>query len=238
MPTALFVQRDAATVLVPRSLRASCSREEWDNPRWRQAQIDKAWAAGVHAIKATGDYTLVTPAPVTLFRGSDGEVLYADIRTNPTAKPKLIWPSGKAVAFLPALRPAVVQRTTYAHFAEGPLIHIELTAPSPGLSADDKRAIDMMPNSALRERMTAAMGPSTGSAEAQTAPDTRERIDFIIRGIFSMPDLTVLVSKQSEQGSKLVLDGTGETSSLFHGPDDLMAAADVFETDAAGNKLP
>ncbi len=225
MPTALFVQQDAETVLVRRSLRATCYREEWDVPRFRQAAIDKAWAAGVVAMKAVGDYTFITPSPVTLYRDKAGEVLYADIRTAATAPAHLIWPDGRNISFLPALLPGAVQRTTYAHFAEGPLPHIELMAGPGGLSDDDKRIIDSMPNSALRERARQALEGAGTSTEARTAPDMRERVDFMIRGIFSIPDNTVLVSKQSDQGSKLVLPG----GSVWDGRDDEIAPDDLLE---------
>lgn len=225
MTTALFVQRDAATVLVRRSLRATCTREEWDTPRFRQAAIDKAWAAGVQAMKAVGNYTFVTASPVTLYRGQDGTVLFADIRTSPTAPPHLIWPHGQKVVALPALMPSVVQNTTYRHWAEGPLPHIELMQAPTGLSDEDKRIIDSMPNSALRERARSALEASGNSVEARSAPPTTETIDFMIRGIFSIPDHTVLVSKQSDQGSKLVLPG----GAVWDGRDNEQAPDSLLE---------
>jgi len=215
MPTALFVQQDARTVLVCRNMRATCTREEWDTPRWRQAAIDKAWAAVPHAIRAVGDLTLVTPAPVTLYRSTTGEVLYADRRLSAKAPPDFIWPDGRKMSALLAVPAAAIQRTTYKHFAEGYLPHIELMPAVAELSAEDREVLDALPNGAIREQARAALVGAGVAHEARTAPPTDTIVDFFIRGIFSMPDYTVFASKQSAEGHKVVV-GNG----LWDGKDD------------------
>jgi hypothetical protein len=207
MPTALFVQRDAAYHLVRRRLRGTCTREQWDNPRWRQAALDRAWAAGIDAVRDDG-LEFVCPAPVTLIY-SGGSVFCADIRLSPKSPPMWVYPDGRKMPLPPLLNFVTVRRTTYKHWAEGPLIHVELMSSAPGLNAADKRAIDALPNAALREAATKALGATAYSVEAQDAPDMRNAVDFRIRGIFKAKDYTVLASKQSHQGSKLVLpDGS------------------------------
>lgn len=217
MPTALFVQRDTSYHLVRRRLRGTCTREQWDNPQWRKAAIDRAWTAGIQAVR-DDDAEFVMPAPLTLFYAGGG-LLGADIRLSPASAPMYITPDGRRMAIPPIPALCTVYHTTYKHWAEGPLIHIEIMAPTRALSADDRRAIDALPNAALRERALAALPETAYSAEAQTAPDMRDLVDFRIRGIFKAKDYTVLASLQSTQGSKLVLpDG-----SVWDGRDDEVA---------------
>lgn len=212
--TALFVQRDASYHLVRRRLRGTCTREQWDNPQWRQAAIDRSWAAGIEALRAD-ELQFVCPAPVTLIY-SGGGVFCADIRLGPTAPPMWVYPDGRRMPLPPLLNFATVRNTTYKNWAEGPLIHVELMSPKGQLSADDRRAIDSLPNSSLREAALAAISATAYSAEAQDAPDMRDLVDFRIRAICRAKDYTVLASKQSDQGSKLVLpDG-----SVWDGRDD------------------
>lgn len=207
MPTALFVQRDAAYHLVRRRMRGTCTREQWENPQWRQAAIDRAWAAGIEALRAD-DLEFVCPAPVTLIYNG-GSVFCADIRLGPNQPPMWVYPDGRKMALPPLLNFATVRRTTYKYWAEGPLIHVELMSPQRGMNADDKRAIDRLPNSALREAALKAISVTAFSAEAQDAPDMRDLVDFRIRAICKAKDYNVLVSKQSDQGSKLVMpDGS------------------------------
>lgn len=222
MPTALFVQRDAQYHLVRRRLRGTCTREQWDNPRWRQAAIDRAWAAGIDAVRDDG-LEFVCPAPVTLIYGG-GSLICADIRLGPKQPPMWVYPDGRKMPLPPLLNFATVRRTTYKHWAEGPLIHVELMSSPKAMNAADKRAIDSLPNAALREAATKALAVTAYSAEAQDAPDMRDLVDFRIRGIFKAKDYTVLASKQSDQGSKLVLpDG-----SVWDGRDDERAPDDLL----------
>lgn len=210
MPTALFVQRDTAYHLVCRTIRGSMTREQWDAPAWQRDAIGRAWAAVPQTIKASDDnLEFVTPAPVTLFYVAGG-IFCADTRLGPKAPARYIYPDGRKMAIPPILAMCTVRHTTYAHWAEGPLFHVAALSKRPtGLSAEDRRAIDGLPNAALRERALAAVGTASRSVEAQDVPDMRDTVDFVLRGIFKTKDYTLLESKQSDQGAKLVLpDGT------------------------------
>lgn len=214
--TALFVQRDTSYHLVRRRLRGSMTRDQWDNPSWRSAAIETAWSAAIEAVRAD-ELEFVMPSPVTLF--FSGDALYcADVRL-PGGAPQYIYPDGRSMTNPPFTLMCTSRRTTYKTWVEGPLIHIQLTPHTKRLSPDDQRAIDSLPNAALRDRALAAISVTGSSAEAQDAPDMRDVVDFGLRGIFKTKDYTVLTSKQSDQGSKLVLpDGT-----VWDGRDDEVA---------------
>ncbi len=225
MPTALFVQRDTAYHLVCRTIRGSMTREQWDHPAWQRDAIGRAWAAAPQAIRASDEHLdLVTPAPVTLFYAGGG-LLCADTRLGPKAPHRYIHPDGRKMQIAPVLAMCTVRHTTYKHWAEGPLFHVAaLSKATAGLSPEDKRAIDSLPNAALRERALAAVSAAGRSVEAQDAPDMRDVVDFTIRGIFKTKDYTVLESKQSDQGAKLVLsDGT-----VWDGRDDEAAPDSIL----------
>jgi hypothetical protein len=222
LPTALFVQRDTSYHLVRRRLRGTMTRDQWDNPQWRRAAIEATWQGAIAAVR-DDNQEFVMPAPVTLFYAGNS-LLCADIRLSPSAPPKYIRPDGRPMVLAPVLAMSTVHHTTYKQWAEGPLIHIEIMQPTTTLSADDQRAIDSLPNAALRERALAAVGVTGYSAEAQDAPDMNNLVDFRIRGIFKTKDYTVLESKQSSQGSKLLL-GDG---SVWDGRDDESAPDDIL----------
>lgn len=174
---AIYVERDRRYVAVIRRIRGSCPREEWDHPAHRRAAIDRAWEAAERALRLEG-YELLTPAPVVV-----------PIRDQMTGGVIGHW------------------RTTYRHWAEGPLPHLDTSpVPLPPLSDEVQQA--RAENSAVRERLDALL------VGAQVAPPPRQVfddgwVDFRIKGVFRRADYRVLRSLQSGEDAKLLLEGGG-----------------------------
>ncbi len=170
---------------------------------WRQQAIDRAWSRGLAKIGATGNCEFVAPAPVVLYKILD-KVLYADIR-KPGQGPELIYPNGERMSPTSALHSMATVGTSYARWAEGPLLNLSLTDESTGgLSEDDRRAIESQ-HSAIQRRMKqaldgAGLAPIAGSAD-EAEP---EMVDFRIRGYFKIPDYTVLLTRQRGGESKVI----------------------------------
>jgi hypothetical protein len=201
--TNLYVQRDPRYVVVRRSLRYSCTREEWESPRWRQQAIDRAWARGLEAIRATGQHEFVAAAPVVLYKILD-KVVYANI-ARPGQPPELILPDGERMDPSKAIRAMASVGTTYAKWAEGPLPNLKLTDESTGgMSDEDRRAIESQ-RGIIRERMKQAIeGPGMAPIAGDVAELETEMVDFRIRGYFKVPDYTVLLSRQQGGESKVI----------------------------------
>jgi hypothetical protein len=199
----IYVQRDPRYAVVRRSLRYSCTREEWDSPRWRQQAIDRAWHRGLDAIRASGNCEFVAAAPVVLYKILD-QVLYANI-AQPGRPPEFIYPNGERMDPSKALLAYGTVGTTYLKWAEGPLPGIALTDESSGgLSEDDRRAIEGQ-HRVIRERMMQAVSGAGESPEVgdytKADPDL---VDFRVRGYFKVPDYTVLLSRQQGGESKVI----------------------------------
>lgn len=206
----LYVQRDPRKVMQRKNLRYSCTREEWEHPLWRQQAIDRAWARGLEAIKATGNYEFVAPAPVVLYKSLD-VVLYANIAA-PGRPPEFIFPDGERMDPSKAVPVMATVGTTYAKWAEGKLPNLTLTEESSGgISEEDRRLIESQ-RKIIRDRAMAALsGPSMAPIAGDIRDCEPEMVDFRIRGYFLIPDYTVLLTRQPGGESKVVtVDGVIE----------------------------
>ena len=217
---ALFVEADHKVILVRRRIKHHCTREEWDIPARRLAKIAEAWRLTQDTIRSEGE-TLVTPAPVTLYRDPlSGAVVCADIQLPQDGRPRWIDAQGHPILFPPALFGLRRERTTYAEWAEGPLVytgeHAAVAAPDPLQDRDLQRVRHQ--NAALRERIDAAIMPSFDPVALDAGHP--EYVDFRVRGIFERPDLRTIQSKQTGEATRLVLaEGTIEIRD--HNPADL-----------------
>lgn len=217
---ALFVEADRKTILVRRRIKHHCTREEWNNPAQRAARIAEAWRLTAANIRAEGE-TLVAPAPVTLWRAPfSGRVVYADIRLPSDTTARWIDASGVPLLFPPFLFGLVSEQTTYAEWAEGPLVytgnHAAVAAADPLRDRDLQRVRNQ--NRHLREKIDAAIAPSFDPVALDAGH--AEYVDFRVRGIFERSDLRTLQSKQTGEAAKLILaDGTIEIRD--HDPADL-----------------
>jgi hypothetical protein len=217
---ALFVEADRKVILVRRRIKHHCTREEWDHPAQRAAKIAEAWRLTAATIRAEGE-TLVSPAPVTLYRAPfTGQVVCADIRLPSDPAARWIDAHGVPLLFPPFLFGLVREQTTYAEWAEGPLVytgnHAAVAAPDPFQNRDLQRVRHQ--NRHLRDRIDAAIAPSLDPVALDAGHD--EYVDFRVRGIFERSDLRVLQSKQTGEATKLLLaDGTIEIRD--HDPADL-----------------
>ena len=205
--TALFIERDATYHHMSRKLRASCVRAEWDDLGYRQAAIDAAWKQAIDGIRSEG-YEFVCPMPVTLYCDPiSKEVVYADIRGPQDAYPHWISAHGeRLIGIIP--NPGLVKiRTSYARWAEGPLVNIQpdlITAPK---TTDDPEIQRLRhQNSALREAIDFALAQGANDADLpQTVDPHSDKVDFRLRGVFRKRDYRVLVSKQApDEGSKII----------------------------------
>ena len=209
--TALFIERDPEYVLVQRGIRHHCSKLEWKVPLYRQAAIAECWRLADN-IRSEGDY-LVTPLPVTLYREPmTGEVVCANIQTPQDSGPKWIDAMGVKL-LMPNTFGLVVERTTYAQWAEGPLLYVgdcEALAPPDPLK---NRSLQYYrhQNSGLREALDAAIEPALDPIARDIGSE--EYVDFRVRGMFRRRAPRVLESKQDVGGSeinaddKIILDG-------------------------------
>ncbi len=218
--TALFVEADRKTILVRRRIKHHCTREEWDNPARRLARIAEAWRLTAANIRAEGE-TLVSPSPVTLYRHPvTGRVVCADIQTPTDRRPRWIDPEGRLLLLPPLLLGLVREQTTYAHWAEGPLVytgdHLAVAAPDPLKDRDLQRVRHQ--NAALREKIDAAIAPSFDPVALDAGH--AEFVDFRVRGIFERSDLRTLASKQTGEAAKLIL-ADGVIDIRDHNPLDL-----------------
>lgn len=209
--TVLHVERDASYILVCRVLVGTCTREEWDRPEHRRLTIARAWQHAADALRVE-DEELVAPLPVTLYRDHMGRVVCADI-SLPGRPRKLVTPEGRPAVATPAdLALARVERTTYAHWAEGPLPHLDLDMRQ-ATTPDTDRDIQYLrhQNRALMELIDASMSPSEWAPEANTVQADDGLVDFRMRGVFRRRDYRQLVSKQTGEASGLLLsDGYHE----------------------------
>lgn len=209
--TVLHVERDAEYVMAVRSMRGTCSRDEWAIPSFRRLAIARAWERCVEALAAE-DEQLVTWAPVTLYRDREGVVRFADI-SLPGRNAKFITPTGTPLLDTPLdmVLTYRAERTTFARWAIGPLPHIDLSmsaAPTP----DEDRDIQYLRhlNASMRELMDSALSPSEWAPEANSVVDDG-LVDFRIRGVIKRREYRQLVSKQTGEASGVILsDGYHE----------------------------
>ncbi len=199
----LYVQRDPRYVVQRKNLRYPCTREEWGQPRWRQQAIDRAWARGLEAIRATGNFEFVAVSPVLLYKMLD-KVLYANI-APPGRRPEFIYPDGESMDPSKAVLPMATIGTTYNKWAEGPLPNLTLTEEtSGGISDEDRRVIESQ-RKVIRDRAMAALeGPSMAPIAGDINDCEPQMVDFRIRGYFRCLDYTVLLSRQPGGESKLI----------------------------------
>lgn len=204
--TALHVERDRSYVVARRSLRGTCTRDEWNSPAHRRLAIARAWEKAVAALKSEGE-ELVSFSPVTLYRDADGTVVCADV-TLPGGDRKYVAPDGTPLLASPAtLALYRRERTTYARWAEGPLPHLSLdmaAAPTP----DDDRDLQYVrhQNAGLRALIDGALGPAEWAPRANTVVDDG-LVDFRIRAVIRRPDIRRFDSKQTGQVSAVELAG-------------------------------
>lgn len=200
------VERDPTWVLLVRPLRGTMSREEWQVPAHRQAAIDRAWKAAEAGKRADEEF-LETPLPATLYCDpATGAVRFADIRQPRDLLPYWIDPKGTRLLAVPDTRAYVRYRTTYATWAEGPLVHIEPDLVPAKKSTDD---VDVQrvraQNRAIREMVDAWLAVGANDADMPRSPMENGLVDFRIRGVFKRRDYRVLVSQQSPmEGSKII----------------------------------
>lgn len=210
--TALFIERDATYVTIVRKLRGTMTREEWDQPAFRQAQITAHWQKALADIRewdATAEF--ITPLPVTLYVSPvTGAVTVADIGRE-SGKPIWITPLGMNLLAAPDLTHTVIRRTTYAHWAEGPLRHVELglvDAPTPAHDPEIQRL--RAQNSSVRKLIDDVLknDASWDQAPRQWSPsDDLDLVDFRIRGVFRVKDFQPMDSKQATSAKLRVKDG-------------------------------
>lgn len=205
MTAALFIQQDSQRVYKRRRIKHSCTLEEWLSPAHRAAKIHEAWRLAAQNIRSEG-FELVTPCPVTLYRDpTTGTVVFADIK-NPTDKASLfIDRLGTAILF-PKLTGLIPERTTYAHWAEGPLPYMgdaPIEAPDP--LRDRHLQYLRNQNSDIKAVIDAAMEGSRDQI-AQTV-EFKGIVDFRVRGVFATQAPTIFDSKQTNQEAAVRLDG-------------------------------
>lgn len=199
----LYVQRDSRYVIERKNLRYSCTREEWDQPHWRQQAIDRAWSRGLEAIRATGDYEFVAASPVLLYKMLD-KVLYANIAA-PGRRPEFIYPDGERMDPSKAVLPMATIGTSYHKWAEGPLPNLTLTEEtSGGISDEDRRLIESQRKTIRDRAMKALEGPSMAPIAGDINDLEWAMVDFRIRGYFRTPDHKVLLTRQPGGESKLI----------------------------------
>ena len=212
----LYVERDPSYVLVRRRMIGTMTRAEWDAPQHRETAIRAAWLKAIDGLRGDGEH-FVVEAPVVLYRHpTAGTVVAADV-TPMGARRQIISSTGARLADIPppplGLR-WVVERTSYARWAEGPLPHRSYDMePAPSRSRDRALQEVRHRNRALRDLIDRALGPAELADVAWTMPsDISALVDFRIRGVFRRRDYRVLVSKQdAERGSKIILsDGIVE----------------------------
>lgn len=209
---ALFVERDAETVRVRRRLKHHCTREEWGRPALRAAAIAACWRLSAN-LRAEGE-TLVAPAPVTLYRDPfTGAVVCADIRMPQDAGPRWIDPTGVPL-LAPRTAGLVSERTTYEHWAEGPLPYtgdLEAVAPPDPTEDRDLQQVRHQ-NRWLRAAIDDALEPASDAIPHDLYRPT-DLVDFRVRGVFSRLAPRVLESRQDTGGAalnadaKVILDG-------------------------------
>lgn len=216
--TVAFVERPSETIAVVRRVRGTCLAEAWDRPDARRAAVADALEAAVRQIGASGPYTFVAPAPVSLYcHPITGEPLVAFINVGPP-EGRWITPQGKPFDEAPyaeTLAKLVRLNTSYASWAEGPLFHVDLA--SAFVSEQVALPLEMQQlraqNGALRDVIDAHMGPSDRVSPAQDATADHGLVDFRLRLIFTTPSLRILDSLQTGEASKVI---AGDGSVLDH----------------------
>lgn len=211
MTTALFIERDASYVPMVRKLRGTMARQEWDHPGYRAAALKRAWDFALAHIKQSDPTAeFLCPLPVTLYCAPvTGAVIVADISRDGVT-PTWITATGDLRIVPPLVDHAIVRRTTYAHWAEGPLPHLEmelLSAPTPHQDREVQRL--RAQNRAIRDKLDAALAPNNwAAAPASFDPGSMANlIDFRVRGVFRVRDHRVIESKQSDSAKLRITDG-------------------------------
>lgn len=192
------------------------TRGEWDDPAHRRAAIAQAWKAAIAGLRSQG-LEFYTAAPVLLYRDpADGVVAYADIRERAEHRHRLIDPMGFDLILAPASPsglPWVVEKTTYHHWAEGPLPHLDPeleTAPTPTDDPDVQRLRHQ--NRWLRELVDRALSPANYAQQPRSIKPAAGLVDFRIRGVFKRRDFRVLESKQAGSEKMLTAEGVVDLS--------------------------
>lgn len=209
--TALFIENDIAWVPVIRKLRGECTLEEWNTPAHRDAAVARVWRDGIANIRSEDEF-FITHHPVVLYlRRSDQQLLAADIRQKRSDPPCFIDAKGLPL-FHTYLPPSDVVRvkTTYAHWAEGPLPHYEgevSAAPTPDTDRELQYLLNQ--NSAIREAVEKAMGPGDYADQSLVFDSSKGMVDFRVRGFFKRREYRQLQSKQVEDslGKLITHDG-------------------------------
>jgi hypothetical protein len=210
---ALFVERDTQYVARTRKLRGTMTREEWHHPGHRQAAITAAAKMALAHIKqseATAEP--IAPVPVILYCSpTSGAVIVADIGSGRSpGTPIYITSTGDNLIIPPPIEHAVVRRTTYARWAEGPLPHVEmgmLDAPQADMDPELQRLRAQNPmirkaiDTYLRDASNAQM-PRMHSLSKDS-----DLIDFRIRWVFRCAVPRMLDSKQATSAKMITHDG-------------------------------
>ena len=195
----LFRQDDPAYLLVSRRLRSSCTREQWDSPSAFAEVLRHDWSRAIADLAREG-YEFVTPAPVTLYRRVDGTVAFADTRRRLTDPPRYVLPGGQKLAAKRVPKGQfAIHRTTYMHWAEGPLFHVELGMQKAPTPLDDPIIqYYRHQNAALRELIDSNMTRAEFAPYANVAQhDSPDIVDYKIAGIFKRPEFTTITSLQT-----------------------------------------
>ena len=212
--TALFVERDSAPRVIRRRIVHSCTLEEWNSPAHRSAAIAECWGIAIKNMRADNE-TFMAPSPVTLYCDLAGRVKYADISLPNSNQPIWIDALGRNI-FSPKIEALIPRRTTYMEWAEGPLPYrgdSPMDAPDPLLDRNLQYIRNQ--NSSLRAVIDSALVASRDSI----ARDVQWNgvIDFRVRGIFELPPLRAMESKQAGGDAKVILDGQTFTASELQG---------------------
>lgn len=202
--TAIFVQQDSSIRYVRRRLKHALTLDEWNDPAHRSAKIAECWKLALANLRAEGMY-FVAPVPVTLYRNSMGRVLLADIRTPDQPDHQFIDPFGTPI-LKPNLFGLVPERTTYMHWAEGPLSYTgadPIAAPDPF----EDRYLQYLrhQNSAIKRVIDAAMDASRDELPQDIYFDGV--VDLRVRGVFATTAPAIYESKQTNVEAAVKLDG-------------------------------
>ncbi|MFN8525113.1 MAG: hypothetical protein U0821_18610 [Chloroflexota bacterium] len=211
--TTLFVERDRRMIEVIRRIRGSCERSEWENPHHRDAAIHRVWEVARKRLGAQG-YEFVCALPLILELTQWPDLRETD-RWEGTAQPLVRRPD------------RIYWNTTYLHYAEGPLPHLDYS-PAPPPPEDPVLVAAAANNRALADRIARAAGPARDAPLARTVLPS-DLVDFRVKGVFRCADFRVLVSRQTNEDAKLMLSDGGVEDSFDE------AAAQRKEQSTDGN---
>lgn len=202
---ALFIEQDSEQRVIRRRIVHACEQDRWFHQGHRQAAIREAWDLARSTVGAE-NMQFIAPAPVTLYCDPrTGAVRYADIRHPGESAPRWIDPLGRQVRF-PMTDGLVTIRTSYMHWAEGPLPYMgEAPHDAPDPLADRNIQYIRNQNSSLRAVIDSALAAANDKIPQDVV--IQGWVDFRVRGYFSINELPSFVSKQTNQEALVKIDG-------------------------------